>query len=94
MDDPRNSKLAKDLQTLLAHVPMPANAARACCDDLRTRLAEVEAERDGLRKAATDLRDDMIMRAEINKRVNGGEVVIEAGNGVWIRFCTALGAKR
>jgi hypothetical protein len=58
--------------------------------ELENEVAALTAERDALREAAIALRDDMIERAEMNKRFNGGDVVIEAGNGVWFRFNEAL----
>lgn len=43
-----------------------------------------------LLSAAIALRDDMLMRAEMNKWQNNGEIVVEAGNGVWFRFNSAI----
>lgn len=54
-----------------------------------TEPTPVEA---GLREAAIALRDDMLMRAEMNKPFYGGDLVVEAGAGVWARFTTILAA--
>lgn len=53
-----------------------------------TRAARNEAR---MREAAIALRDDMLMRAERNRWQNDGELVVEAGTGVWLRFNQALG---
>ena len=42
--------------------------------------------------AAIALRDDMLMRAKMNARQNDGEIVVEAGIGVWYRFNKAIEA--
>lgn len=55
-----------------------------------TLIEQLRADNARLREAATALRDDMLMRAEMNKHRNGGELVVEAGNGVWSRFNDAL----
>lgn len=47
-----------------------------------------------LRSASDALRKDMLMRAEMNRWQNDGELVVEAGNGVWSRFCKALEATK
>jgi hypothetical protein len=43
-----------------------------------------------LSAASVALRDDMLIRAEINKHLNDGDIIVEAGAGVWSRFCAAL----
>lgn len=43
-------------------------------------------------QTAVDLRDDMLMRAKMNAHLNDGEIVVEAGNGVWRRFNDAIDA--
>ena len=53
-------------------------------------IAKLQADGDKLAGAATALRDDMLMRAEMRKRRNNGELVVEAGNGVWHRINEAL----
>lgn len=53
-------------------------------------IAKLQADGDKLAGAATALRDDMLMRAEMHKRRNNGELVVEAGNGVWRRINAAL----
>lgn len=53
-------------------------------------IAKLQADGDKLAGAATALRDDMLMRAEMRKRRNNGELVVEAGNGVWRRINAAL----
>ena len=53
-------------------------------------IAKLQADGDKLAAAATALRDDMLMRAEMHKRRNNGELVVEAGNGVWRRINQAL----
>jgi len=53
-------------------------------------IAKLQADGDKLAGAATALRDDMLMRAEMRKRRNNGELVVEAGNGVWHRINAAL----
>lgn len=45
-----------------------------------------------LEEAAIALRDDMIMRAKMNAYQNDGDIVVEAGAGVWFRFNEALNA--
>lgn len=57
---------------------------------LEAQLAKLQADGDKLAGAATALRDDMLMRAEMRKRRNNGELVVEAGNGVWHRINEAL----
>lgn len=47
---------------------------------------------EGLLAAAIALRDDMLMRAKMNAHQNDGEIVVEAGNGVWHRFNRAIDA--
>jgi len=47
------------------------------------RIAELEG-------AAKALKEDMLMRAKMNAWENDGEIVVEAGAGVWSRFCTTL----
>ena len=53
-------------------------------------IAKLQADGDKLAGAATALRDDMLMRAEMHKHRNNGELVVEAGNGVWHRINAAL----
>lgn len=53
-------------------------------------LAQARKEPEQLRKAAIDLRDDMLMRAKMHAHLRGGDVVVEAGNGVWQRFNAAI----
>lgn len=53
-------------------------------------IAKLQADGDKLAGAATALRDDMLMRAEMHKHRNNGELVVEAGNGVWHRINEAL----
>lgn len=53
-------------------------------------IAKLQADGDKLAGAATALRDDMLMRAEMHKHRNNGELVVEAGNGVWRRINEAL----
>lgn len=57
----------------------------------RYRIA-IAAHQAELVEAAIALRDDMIMRAKMNRRKNGGEVIVEASNGVWVRFCHTIDA--
>ena len=45
---------------------------------------------DDLLAAAEALRDDMLMRAEMHKHMHNGELVVECGNGVWLRFNRAI----
>jgi hypothetical protein len=66
------------------------DAMRNLADRIRTTPVPLQAEIDRLRKAAIDLRDDMIMRAEMDKHINNGEVIVEAGSGAWLRFCDTL----
>jgi len=47
---------------------------------------------EALLTAAIELRDDMLMRAKMKAR--GGDVVVEAGNGVWFRFNRAIDAAK
>ena len=42
-------------------------------------------------EAASALFCDMVLRAQMNAPMNGGEVIVEAGCGVWEDFCAALG---
>lgn len=54
-------------------------------------IAAKDAEIAALREAAIALRDDMLMRAERDAWKRDGDVVVEAGAGVWRRFNEALG---
>ena len=57
-------------------------------------LAEVRSANKkiaALIEAAEELRDDLLMRAEIDRE---GIAVVAAGNGVWCRFNDALAAVR
>lgn len=63
---------------------VPAILAQA---DAITRITR---ERDEARAAGVALRDDLLMRAEMHRRSNDGDLVVEASNGVWQRFCQAL----
>jgi hypothetical protein len=47
---------------------------------------------DELLQAALALRDDMMRRAKASAHLNDGEIVVEAGNGVWFRFNEAIAA--
>lgn len=51
------------------------------------RIAELEA-------VAREVRDDLLMRAECNKRQNDGEVIVEVGIGVWLRLNSTLAAQQ
>ena len=77
---PQPSEVACDLSDF---APL-TNAA------LRAHIAKLQADGDKLAGAATALRDDMLMRAEMHKHRNNGELVVEAGNGVWRRINQAL----
>lgn len=57
---------------------------------LEAQIAKLQADGDKLAGAATALRDDMLMRAEMHKHRNNGELVVESGNGVWRRINAAL----
>lgn len=63
--------------------------------DWNTRAPTAYAERiaalETLRKAALALRDDLLERAERDAWKHDGDVVVEAGAGVWRRFNEALG---
>jgi hypothetical protein len=63
--------------------------------EFNAALAEARAEgaRAGreLVGAAAALFRDMVIRARMNAWMNDGEVIVEAGRGVWERFCDALG---
>lgn len=59
-------------------------------DDMLARFRKKDAEPVGLREAALALRDDMLMRAKRDAWQNDGEIVVEAGAGVWARFNAAL----
>lgn len=50
-----------------------------------------DREKD-LLEAAKQLRDDMLMRAGWKRAENDGDLVVEAGNGVWFRFNKAIEA--
>lgn len=52
--------------------------------------ASPPASRD-LVKASAALFCDMVIRARMNAPMNDGEVIVEAGRGVWEDFCAALG---
>lgn len=58
------------------------------------RIEALEAENERLREVATALRDDMLRRAKMNAWQRDGDIVVEAGAGVWSRFCAALGEKQ
>jgi hypothetical protein len=47
-----------------------------------------------IKEAMTALRDDMLRRAEANRWQNDGELVVECGTGVWIKFNQALAHHR
>ena len=76
----------QDPQILLADCREAASELRA----QSVQIAKLQADGDKLAGAATALRDDMLMRAEMRKRRNNGELVVEAGNGVWHRINEAL----
>lgn len=48
------------------------------------------SEAEKLAEAAKALRDDMVMRAKMHSWKRDGEIVVEASNGVWMRFNQAL----
>lgn len=54
--------------------------------ELREAKAQSDQQQAELLAAVIALRDDMIARAETNKHLNDGELVVEAGAGVWSRF--------
>ena len=76
----------QDPQILLADCREAASELRA----QSVQIAKLQADSDKLAGAATALRDDMLMRAEMHKRRNNGELVVEAGNGIWRRINQAL----
>ena len=57
---------------------------------LIARIDAAERERDELRAAATALRDDMLERAKMDAWQNDGDIIVEAGAGVWSRFNAVL----
>jgi hypothetical protein len=70
-----------------------ANAALivALVNNLPAILSALEAV-PVMKEAMTALRDDMLRRAEANRWQNDGELVVECGTGVWIKFNQALAA--
>lgn len=54
-------------------------------------IAALKVEVERLRDAAIDLRDGLLMRAEIDRE---GIATVAAGNGVWCRFNDAIDAVR
>ena len=76
----------QDPQILLADCREAASELRA----QSAQIAKLQADGDKLAGAANALRDDMLMRAEMHKHRNNGELVVEAGNGVWRRINQAL----
>lgn len=53
-------------------------------------LAKFKALAETLAGAAEALKEDMLLRARMKQARNGGDLVVEAGNGVWFRFNEAL----
>ena len=53
--------------------------------------ASFKAREDALIKAASDLRDDLLMRAQFD---SDAVAIVAAGSGVWFRFNQALDAAR
>jgi len=74
------------LHTIYTSTPAIIAALRA-----DQRCAELEAENARLREASIALRDDLLMRAEID--IRNGTKIVAASNGVWIRFNKALESK-
>jgi len=66
------------------------NRLRAMYDAAEARAVSAERERDELRAAATALRDDMLERAKMDAWQNDGDIIVEAGAGVWSRFNAVL----
>ena len=65
--------------------------AHAAMNTMLATEASFKAREDALVKAASDLRDDLLMRAEFD---SDAVAIVAAGNGVWWRFNQALDAAR
>src|SRR5690242_848425 len=46
-----------------------------------------------IERAARDTHSDLLLRAEINRHLNGGAVVVEMSDGRWKALCEALGVE-
>ena len=57
---------------------------------LRADLAAARADKDAILKASVDVRDDMILRANIG--TFDGDHDIQMSGGTWDRFCAAIDA--
>ena len=53
-------------------------------------LAKFKALAETLAGAGEALKEDMLLRARMKQARNGGDLVVEAGNGVWLRLNEAL----
>ena len=53
-------------------------------------LAKFKALAETLAGASEALQEDMLLRARMKQARNGGDLVVEAGNGAWFRFNEAL----
>jgi len=90
---PQPSELVAEVKRLTALADDHFRNARRLSEVVVARdaqIAKLQADGDKLAGAATALRDDMLMRAEMHKHRNNGELVVEAGNGVWRRINEAL----
>lgn len=57
---------------------------------LKERARKADQQQAELLSAAIALRDDMLMRARVKHTRTGGDLVVEAGAGVWSRFNRAI----
>lgn len=68
-----------------------AEASRDVCKEV---IADLRARNEALVKAATAVRDDLLMRAERDKHLRGDEIVVAVGAGVWCRLTDTIAANR
>ena len=62
-------------------------------DDDPSAILQSDQQQAELLSAAIALRDDMLMRAERDKHLHDGELVVEAGAGVWARFTRVIASQ-
>lgn len=79
-----------DLKARLLTAATLADAEETRYGTMIRQAAQAITDLEAIKDAAIALRDDMLMRAERDKWQNDGELVVEAGAGVWSRLNIAL----